>query len=313
MQERVLGTTGLKVSEVAFGAWQLGNQQDYAPMDDATAHDLVARALDAGVTLFDTAPNYAGSHSERLLGEALRGRRHEVVLATKFGHPPQGPKDFRVESFWDSLHASLRRLRTDHVDVLLLHNPGAAMYEGTDPLWEALAAAREQGKLRHYGASLDLAAEAIACVENTGSEVLEILFNILHQDVRRAFPLLAERGIGTIAKIPLDSGWLTGRFHRSSRFAGVRSRWTPEQIAVRADLVERVTRLVPGDEPLATVALAFVLSYPEVGCVIPGVRTAEQFEHNVQAAGRTLSAEPRQALEEFWEEVTDGGCNLLPW
>ncbi|MBD3219737.1 aldo/keto reductase, partial [bacterium] len=247
MERRRLGDTGLMVSEISFGAWQLGNQDDYAPMDDATARRLVAAALDAGIDLFDTAPNYAASNSERILGEALQGRRDEVVIVTKFGHPPQGAKDFRVDRFWDGLHDSLRRLRTDHLDVLLLHNPEAAMYGGTDPLWAQLATAREQGKIRHYGASLDLAADAIACIENTGSEVLEVLFNILHQDVRRAFPLIRERGIGTIVKIPLDSGWLTGRFDRTSRFAGIRSRWSAAEIARRAELVERLTGMIPDD------------------------------------------------------------------
>ncbi|MEZ4386454.1 MAG: aldo/keto reductase [Candidatus Krumholzibacteriia bacterium] len=313
MRSRKLGKTGLTVSEISFGAWQLGNRQDFEPMDDGAAVRLVAEALDQGINLFDTAPHYAGSASERLLGEALQGRRGEVVLVTKFGHTLEGSKDFGVERFWDSLHASLRRLRTDHVDVLLLHDPDTSMYDGRDPLWAALAAAREQGKIGHYGASLDLAAEAVSCLTHTDSDVLEIFFNILHQDVRRAFPLIAERNVGTIVKIPLDSGWLTGRYGRTSRFSGVRARWSPEQIAARADLVDQLARMFPGERSLAGFALAYILSYPEVSCVIPGVRTRGQLAQNLQASGRSLTGDERRRLEEFWNEVTDGGSRLLPW
>jgi aryl-alcohol dehydrogenase-like predicted oxidoreductase len=313
MRLRELGNTGLQVSEVSFGAWQLGNNVDWGGMDDATAHGLVAGALDLGVNLFDTAPNYAATNSERILGEALAGQRDRVVLVSKFGHRPEGPKDFSVAWFRESLAASLRRLRTDHLDVLLLHNPPATMYEGTDPLWDALEQARREGRIRHYGASLDFAAEVEACLENTGSEVLEVFFNILHQDVRRAFPLVRRRGTGVIVKIPLDSGWLTGRFDASSRFDGIRARWRPEQVARRAELVRRLAWLTADGSRLPAKALAFVLSHDEVACVIPGMRDLCQLQDNVGASGLVLSDGERERLEAFWDDFTDNGRNLLPW
>jgi aryl-alcohol dehydrogenase-like predicted oxidoreductase len=313
MRMRPLGRTGLTVSEIGFGAWQLGNVTDWGGMDDATAHALVHAALDRGITLFDTAPNYAATHSERLLGEALAGRRHDVVLVSKFGHPPDGPKDFSVAGFWKSLEASLRRLRTDHLDVLLLHNPPRAMYDGTDPLWAALDEAVAQGKIRHYGASLDYADEINACLAHTRSAVVEILFNILHQDARRAFPRVRERGCGVIVKVPLDSGWLAGRFDAGSRFTGIRARWSPEQIARRASLVAQLDWLVADGTPLATKALGYLLAYDEVSCVIPGVRTQRQLDGNLEAAGRPIPRAQRDRLEAFWDDFTRGGNDLLPW
>jgi aryl-alcohol dehydrogenase-like predicted oxidoreductase len=313
MNQRALGTTGLKVSDISFGAWQLGNRDDWEPMSERTARSLVAEALDAGVNLFDTAPNYAGSESERLLGEALAGRRDDVVLVSKYGRRPDNTKDLSVERFQDGLHGTLKRLRTDRVDVLLLHNPDRSVYEPDHPLWERLETAREQGKIRHYGASLDFAAEVEACLANTGSTVLEILFNVLHQDVRRAFGLVRERGAGTIVKIPLDSGWLTGRFDAESRFRGVRSRWTAEQIARRAELVERLGWLTADGTSLAAKALAYVLSYPEVSCAIPGVRTPEQLRQNLAASGTSLSAAEVRRLEAFWDDLTGSGSRPLPW
>lgn len=313
MRSRSLGGTGLEVSEIGFGSWQLGNRSDWEAMDDATAVRLVHEALDAGVTLFDTSPNYGDTRSESLLGEALAGRRNGVVLVSKFGHLPEGPKEFSVEWFWRSLDASLRRLRIDTLDVLLLHNPPADIYAGTDPLWDAMEKARTQGRIRHYGASLDFAAEAEACMRNTGSTVLEVLFNILHQDIRGAFPLARKRKVGLIAKIPLDSGWLTGRFSARTRFQGIRSRWSPEQIARRAELVGTLGWLTQGNVPLSQQALAFVLAYDEVSCAIPGMRTSGHLQDGVAASGRTLPAAQRDRLERFWMEITSEGRDLLPW
>ncbi|HER44399.1 MAG TPA: aldo/keto reductase [Candidatus Eisenbacteria bacterium] len=313
MNKRRVGRTELSVSEISFGAWQLGNDESWERIDRGAAKGLVHAALDAGVNLFDTAPNYGGGESERLLGEALAGRRGEVVLVSKFGHRVDGPKDFSVERFDERLGASLERLKTDHLDVLLLHNPPVEIYEGTDPIWERLEKAQRAGKIRHYGASLDFAAEAEACLENTGSEVLEVFFNILHQDIRKAFPLVREKGTGIIAKIPLDSGWLTGKYTAESRFVGVRSRWSREDIARRAELVSKIDWLTADGTELACKAIAYLLSYREVSCVIPGIRTLEHLRRNIEAADCPITAKDRQRLESFWEEFTEGGTNLLCW
>jgi len=313
LRRRKLGSTGLSVSEIGFGAWQLGNNEDWGGMDDTTAHRLVAEAIDAGINLFDTAPNYAATHSERLLGEALRGKRAGVVLVSKFGHRADGTRDFSVDGFWKSLHGSLRRLKTDYLDVILLHNPDSQLYVDTDLLWAALQEAREQGKVRHYGASLDLAQEVEACLKNTKSEVLEILFNILHQDVRRAFTLVREREVGTIVKVPLDSGWLTGRFNAQSRFNGVRERWSVEDITQRAKLIRRLSWLTEDGSELTHKAIGYLLSYDEVDCVIPGIRTHEQLSDNLEAVHHRLSLRERVKLEGFWKEFTENGKNLLPW
>lgn len=313
MRRRMLGSTGLEVSEISFGGWQLGNHADWDAMDEATAHELVAAALDQGVNLFDTAPNYAGTNSERILGEALVGRRHQVVLVSKFGHTAAGPKDFSADRLRGNLEASLRRLRTDCLDVLLLHNPPLALYRGADPIWDALERIKAEGLIRHYGASLDFADEIEACLKNTGSEVLEVLFNILHQDVRRAFPLVRERKAGVIVKIPLDSGWLTGRFDSATRFGGVRSRWRSDQVMRRAELVDGLDWLTADGSRLSAKALAYVLAYDEVSCAIPGMRNREQLQANIGAAETPLTEAERRRLEGYWEDFTEGGRNLLPW
>ena len=313
MNKRLLGLTGLEVSEIGFGAWQLCNGDSWGGMDDRTAHRLIHEALDGGINLFDTAPNYAGTKSERILGAALKNKRDNVVLVSKFGHTPEGPKVFSVDWFWESLEASLGRLRTDYLDVLLLHNPPSEIYAGTDPVWSAMEEARVQGKIRHYGASLDFAAEVEDCLSNTNSQVLEVLFNVFHQDVRHSFAAVLQHGAGIIAKVPLDSGWLTGRFDANSHFEGIRTRWSAEEIAQRAELVSGIKWLVADGSELAHKAIGYLLSYDEVSCVIPGTRTPQQLKSNLAASSYRLSPDEREKLEAFWDHFTDNGSKLLPW
>ena len=313
MNRRKLGKTGLEVSEVGFGAWQLCNSDSWGGMDDQTALRLIDEAIEGGINLFDTAPNYADTRSELILGKGLRSKREDVVLVSKFGHTPEGPKLFSVDWFWKSLEASLTRLRTDYLDVLLLHNPPSDFYAGTDPVWTAMEEAQVQGKIRHFGASLDFASEVRDCLSNTNSEVLEVLFNVFHQDVRHAFDAVRQHGAGIIAKVPLDSGWLTGRFDATSRFEGIRARWSEEEIAQRATLVSEIEWLIADKSELAHKAIAYLLSYNEVSCVIPGVRTQQQLTSNLAATECPLSQDERMKLEAFWDRLTEDGSKLLPW
>ena len=312
MEYRTLGHTQLRVSEIGFGGWQLCNDAAWGAMTPSTAHALISHALEAGINLFDTAPNYAAGGSESALGDALCGVRDQVVLVSKFGHTREGETDFSLPAFRASLEGSLARLQTDYLDLLLLHNPPAAMQAADHPIWDAMRGARERGRIRYFGASVDTPGDASAFAQ-TGCQVLEVLFNILQQQVRHAFPMLAERGIGIITKVPLDSGWLSGRYSADSRFEGIRSRWTPDEITRRSRLVDQLEWLTEDGSELAHHALAFNLSYPEVGCAIPGMRTHEHLRSNVAAAGRHLSTDTRQRLEHFWDTETGKGIHPLPW
>ncbi|MFT5655532.1 MAG: aryl-alcohol dehydrogenase-like predicted oxidoreductase [Arenicella sp.] len=313
MKFRRLGKTELLVSEVAFGAWQLGNSDQWAEMDDKTALELVAKARDLGCNLFDTAPNYAKTNSERLLGQALEGQRDQVVLVSKFGHKPDDSLAFNSDWFWQSLHGSLQRLKTDYIDVVLAHSPPLEVLNGNHEIWEAMAKAQQQGKICFYGASTDYSFQVEEVLNTTGTQVLELLFNVLHQDVRRAFDLIRKHDVGVITKVPLDSGWLTGKYNANSRFTDVRSRWSPADIAQRANAIEQLQWLVDADHSLAQQALAYLLSYSEVSVVIPGVRSIQQLETNFSAVGATLTEQQRSRLESFWGVLTNDGKQLLPW
>lgn len=313
MHRRRLGKTGLEVSEVGFGAWQLGNDDQWGGMSEALAQDLVYSALDRGCTLFDTAPNYAKTRSESLLGRYLKGHRREVVLVSKFGHRPDGETDYSVDWFWQSLHGSLERLRTDYLDVMLIHSPPLALLNGQDPIWASMRQAQAEGKIRFYGASIDYACQVREVLDTTDAQVLEVLFNVLHQDVRLAFDRVRRDDVGVITKVPLDSGWLTGKYDARSIFEGVRKRWSQSDIQRRAELLEQLSWLTTEGYPLAEQALAYLLSYDEVSCVIPGVRSMAQLETNFAVDGRRLSEAERRRLEAFWDGFTEDGRALLPW
>lgn len=312
MLYRPFGKSGLRVSAIGLGAWQLNNPLWGGP-DEAESVRLVHAALDGGCTFFDTAPGYGGGASEQLLGQALRGRRDAAVICTKFGHTAEGENDFSMVSLRPALENSLRHLRTDRVDVLLLHNPPADRLDGAQAgdLYAELAVLQAEGKLRVFGASVDWAADLRILVRTTPSGAAEILFNAFQQEPRRAFADVEAGGLGLIAKVPLDSGWLSGKYDEHSRFDGIRDRWTPDVVARRAALVRELRALLPPGLSLAQAALRFVLAHPEISTVIPGAKDRAQLEANLAAAAEPLALETVAAIHELWRREL--AANPLPW
>ncbi|TFE01498.1 aldo/keto reductase [Jeotgalibacillus salarius] len=311
MKQRSLGNTGIQVSEVGFGAWQLGNEKDWGRMADREAIDLVSEAMDAGCNFFDTAPNYGAGKSEELLGQAFKGKRDQVVISSKCGHLSNGEQSFEPEKLIESVEGSLRRLQTDYLDSLLLHNPPFSSLNGNSPQFEVLENLKEQGKIRAYGASVDSGKEMDELLHKTDSQVIEVMFNIFHQEPAAAIQSAERQGVGVITKVPLDSGWLTGKYDINSRFNGIRSRWSIDDIEQRGRLVEKVRRILGNDVPMSQAALQFILSYSEVSTMIPGAKDIQQFNQNRAAAEGSLSPEMISELKNLWrEEIKD---ITLPW
>jgi len=310
VEQRPLGTTGIDVSEIGLGAWQLGGNEVWAGPDAAESQAIVVAALAAGCTLFDTAPGYANGRSESALGVGLAGRRHEVVLCTKFGHTVSGASDFSVERLRPALEESLERLRTDYVDVFLLHSPAPELLRPEAPHWTELAQLHEEGLVRSYGASVDWGADVDAAVA-AGSQVLEVLLNAFHQEPLPALRRAHEAGVGAIVKVPLDSGWLGGKYRAGASFDGVRGRWSDEVIARRAALVERFEALLPEGVSVAQAAIAFLLAQAPVSSVIPGAKSVAQLEANVAAADVSLPDETVAAIERLWADEI--AADPVPW
>lgn len=312
MRTRPLGRTGILVGEVGLGCWQLGNPL-WGGGDDALGQRIVHAALDYGCNFFDTAPGYAEGRGEELLGRALAGRREKAVVCSKFGHAPRGETDFSAAALRPSVEASLRRLKAGHIDVLLLHNPPAALLDGaaSPDLYRELSALLDEGMIRSFGASVDWGSELRMLAGSTPSRVAEVLFNVFHQEPAGEFRGAAGRGIGLIAKVPLDSGWLSGKYGRASRFGGIRGRWSPAVIERRAGLVEKVSALLPLGSSLPRAALQFVLAHPEVSTVIPGARDLTQLVANLAASQEPLPAATVEAMRGLWRDELES--DPLPW
>jgi len=312
MNRRPLGATGIEVSEIGLGAWQLGNTDVWIGPDREASLRMVGEALDFGVNLFDTAPAYAGGNSELILGEALQGRRDQAVLVTKFGHTVDGGSNWDAGRIEPAIEQSLKNLRTDYLDVILMHNPASDLLDGrTAPHYVEFERLKAAGVIRAYGASVDWATEVDTVVETTGSQVVEVLLNAFHQEPRPALARAALSGVGAIVKVPLDSGWLAGRYGKDASFTDVRSRWSQADIGRRADLVERLRELLPDGVSMAHAALRFLLAHSCVSSVLPGAKSSEQLRANVDAAAAPLPTETVAAIEDLWSKEIQG--SPLPW
>ena len=302
-----------KISEIGLGAWQLGQNSGWKSMTENEAIKLVHKSLDLGVNFFDTAPNYGHGTGEERLGKALKGQdRSKIVINTKFGHTHTGTLNFGSDYIRTSLEGSLKRLQVDYVDSLIIHNPPSEYFDGTkNDHYEILDKLIEEGKIRAYGASLDTYEDMKLLMDTTNSKVIEAFFNILHQDTRRGFAMAKAKEVGIIVKIPLDSGWLTGKYNADSRFDDIRGRWSSEDIKTRANLVTRVRTLIGAEENLAQMAIAFCLAYGAVSTVIPGNVTIEQLMSNVKSSDISISPDLVEKLEYLYQsEIKEQN---LPW
>lgn len=304
-----------KVSEIGLGAWQLGANTISNGMSEKEAITMVHKALEAGINFYDTAPNYGLGTSEERLGKAFRNvERDSIVVNTKFGHTVKGGNDYSAGHIRRSLEGSLKRLGFDYVDSLIFHNPPFEILDGSkNPHYEILEKLKEEGKIKAYGASVDTYEEMKLFLDTTQGEVVEAFFNILHQDTARGFEQAIKQEIGLIVKIPLDSGWLSGKYSIDSTFEDIRSRWSKSDLQTRAQLVEKVKSILNLDREysLAQAAMAFCLSYDAVSTVIPGNSSLAQLESNIASTRVRLESEKIRKLEDFYQnEVKE---LKLPW
>ena len=285
------------VSKVGFGTWQLGGETQFGgrqigwgATDSSLAVSALKRALDLGVTFFDTADIYGNGRSEELLGEALSEKIHETLVCTKFGNRENKDglayKDFSPSWAIKSLDGSLRRLRREAIDIFLLHSP-AADYGSPDELRVTLDKQIQLGKLKRYGVSVKDVSGAKQVLERQFGTVIEGIYNVLDRRMEEhVLPEVLRRGLGFIARVPLASGFLNQTLlDTPSKFSesDYRSGLSQEECAWRLDAARSLSFLgaLPGGIPCS--ALLFCLSHPGVLTVIPGMRTPHQVEINAQA------------------------------
>jgi aryl-alcohol dehydrogenase-like predicted oxidoreductase len=313
MQYRNLGNTGITVSEIGFGGWTIGGpvEVDGVPLGWGNTSDdeslaAIRRARELGVTFFDTADIYGHGRSESLLGLVLGRRRKDVVIATKVGNVRTAggshKKDFTRKHIFYAIDGSLKRLRTDYVDIYQLHNPAPSELR-REEIQEAMEMLQTIGKIRYWGVSISTPEEGIEIIKRGWGHTLQVLYNILNQaPAQELFPLARERGIGIVARVPLASGLLTGKYRQTSTFSknDVRQNFlTPRRLAEAAEKIAEVKGIVGGTtRSLAEAALKFVLANDAVATTIPGARNAHQVELNVEASGTPLSEPIVERLRE---------------
>jgi len=303
VKTRAFGTTGIEVSEIGLGSWQLGRSAHWPEgPDEDDAVRLVHAALDAGVTFIDTAPGYADGRSELNIGAALRGgRRDDVVICTKFGHRADGTTDWDPNSIQESILRSAERMGTDHLDIVVLHSPPPEILDGThSEHYEVLERLKLKGIIRAYGASVDWGADVDTVLRTSKSQALEVRMSALFQETWPSVERARDHGVGTIIKVPLESGWLSGRYTADTKFTGVRSRWSRDDIALRADLVDEFRSLLPTGVSVPHGALRFLLAHDGVSTVIPGARTVDLLRDSIAAAAEPLPSATVAAVRDFY-------------
>jgi len=282
----------------------------FGPMNDNESISAIDAALELGVNFIDTSDAYGAGYSEKLLGAVLKRRRAGVVLATKGGNimvgPNRGKRNFSPDYIDRVLHESLERLQTDWIDLYQLHNPDVETIERGE-VWELLERRKREGKIRHYGVSINTMAEGIAAAKDGRTETIQVEYNLLQQEpAQEILPLAQEAGIGIIARVPLRRGLLTGKLTLADekRFVGedLRARtFKGEAFARELDKVEKLRFLVHGPvKTLGQAAIAFCAAHPAVSVTIAGARDELQMRENAAAGDVTLPPEDLARIAELW-------------
>ena len=298
MQYRELGRTGWKVSVIGFGAWAIGGDV-WGNTDDAESMRAMHRAVDLGVNFIDTADVYGDGHSERLVGRLRKERKDEIIVATKAGRrlDPHVAKGYDRANLTAFVERSLRNLNANAIDLLQLHCPPGEVYEMPE-VFGILDDLVAQGKLRHYGVSVERVAEAIRAADYPNVQSVQIIFNMFRlKPVETFFPVARAKKIGVLARVPLASGLLTGKYRPDSVFApsdhrtfnrhgeafdmGETFSGVDYDEGLRA--VDELRPLVPAGASMAQLALRWIAMFPEVTTTIPGAKNVQQAEDNVRA------------------------------
>ena len=298
MKYRTLGRTGWKISEVSFGAWAIGGA--WGTVDDRESLAALHAALDGGVNFFDTADVYGDGHSERLMAKLKKERKEKFYIATKAGRrlPKQTPEGYNRKNLTAWVNRSLKNLNTDTIDLLQLHCPHPDVFYRPE-VFGILDDFVKEGKLRHYGVSVEKVEEALKAIEYPGVQSVQIIFNIFRQRPADLFFAEAQRRkVGILARVPLASGLLSGKITRASTFAkddhrnfnrhgqafdrGETFSGVDFETGLRA--VNQLKKLTPPGASLAQLALRWILEFPAVTCSIPGAKRPSQVAENIAAS-----------------------------
>jgi aryl-alcohol dehydrogenase-like predicted oxidoreductase len=316
MHFRKLGKTNFDVSEVSLGAWQIGGA--WGDVSDTSAEQVLHAAIEQGINFIDTADVYGDGRSERFIAKVLVETGADVIVATKAGrrlspHVADGYNRGNLTAF---VERSLKNLRREALDLVQLHCPPTEVYYRPE-VFAVLDDLKQEGKIRHYGVSVEKVEEAIKATEFPGVATVQIIFNIFRQRPKDLFFGLAkERDVGVLVRLPLSSGLLSGKINRDTAFAADDHRkfnrngeqfdrgetFSGVDFDVALDAVDEIRRLVPEGVTMANFALRWILDHETVSCVIPGARNEQQVTQNVAASDLPrLKPQQAKALADLYE------------
>lgn len=315
MNFRTLGKTGYQVSEIGLGTWQLG--ESFGALDDATARDILKTARSLDVNFWDTADVYGGGLSERRI--AGFADKKGVFVATKLGRNGEifpNRTGFTRKAVKESLAGSLKRLEVETLDLAQLHTiPVDVLADGE--IFNIMDDLRDEGLMRHYGASVESTEEALLCLRHEGITTLQIIFNLFRQDYAdEVLPKAQAANVGIIVRLPLASGLLSGKWTKDTTFAATDHRtfnangerfnvgetFSGLPFATGVALADQLKQMAP-NYPLSQFALRWLLDHPAVSSIIAGVTKPAQLKDNVEATRRDpIEPELREKLRGWYEE-----------
>ncbi|EHS49994.1 aldo/keto reductase [Rhizobium sp. PDO1-076] len=319
MRQHAFGRTEFTVSDIGFGAWQIGGS--WGEVSEADGRAALNAALDAGMTFIDTADVYGDGRSERIIADVLKARGGtRPMVASKAGrrlnpHVADGYTKANIEAFIDR---SLKNLEVDSLDLVQLHRPPTEVYYRPE-MFEGLEEIRKAGKIKHYGVSVEKVEEALKAIEYPGVASVQIIFNMFRQRPAGLFFQEAKRrNVAVIARVPLASGLLSGKITAATQFAAEDHRnfnrngeafdvgetfaGVPFETGLAA--VEEIRKLVPAGGTMAAFALRWILMHEAVTVVIPGARNGEQAKANAAASDLpALSADVMAAAKDTYDRL----------
>lgn len=316
MNYRKLGKTNFEISEIALGTWQVGGKWG-SPFNDKTADELLNTAIDKGINFIDTADVYENGLSEKAVGRLVRSRSERIYVATKCGRHinPHVNEGYQPKVLQKYVEDSLQRLGLETLDLIQLHCPPTEVYYRPE-IFELFDKLKQEGKIQNLGVSVEKVEEGLKAIEYSNVTSVQIIFNLFRQRPSELFFKEAQKkDIGIIARVPLASGLLTGKFSANTTFDSQDHRFFNREGAafdkgetfsgINYDLgltaVNELKKLFPEVQNLAPIALQWILSFPEVSCIIPGASTESHVLSNLSTLDlAALTPEKIAAMNEIY-------------
>jgi aryl-alcohol dehydrogenase-like predicted oxidoreductase len=316
LEYRTLGRTGWDASAIGFGAWAIGGDA-WGQTDDSTALAALHKAIDLGVNFIDTADVYGDGHSEQLIARVRKERKESLFIATKAGRRlnPHTASGYNRQNLTSFIERSLRNLEVETLDLVQLHCPPTEVYDRPE-VFAILDNLVQQGKIRHYGVSVEKVEEALKAIRYPNVQTVQIIFNMFRlKPAEQFFAAARERQVGIIVRVPLASGLLTGKFRPDTQFAEQDHRkfnrhgeafdqgetFSGVDYDTGLQAVEELRPLVPQGATMAQLALRWILMFPEVSTVIAGAKNPQQAQDNAGAVNLPpLSNDIMQRVEDIY-------------